>query len=60
VYYADRSEILKKLSGDDFSFPLYGAFVSLIIGIGIIYFMKKKSDEVFPAAMTNEDNDYIA
>ncbi|MCW3113893.1 MAG: family intrarane metalloprotease [Segetibacter sp.] len=60
VYYADRSETLKKLSNDDFSVPLYGAFVSLIIGIGIIYFIKKKSDEVLPAAITSDDNDYIA
>lgn len=60
VYYADRSDLLKKLSGDDFSVPLYGALVSLIIGIGIIYFIKKKSDEVLPEIITNEDNDYIA
>ncbi|MCW3106480.1 MAG: family intrarane metalloprotease [Segetibacter sp.] len=60
VYYANRSEMLKKLSGDDFSVPLYGALVSLIIGIGIIYFIKKKSDEVLPEIITNDDNDYIA
>lgn len=60
VYYADKSETLKKLSGDDFSVPLYGAFVSLIIGIGVIYFIKKKSDEVLPAIATSDDNDYIA
>lgn len=60
VYYADRSETLKKLSGDDFSVPLYGAAVSLVIGIGLIYFIKKKSDEVLPAIVTSDDNDYIA
>ena len=60
VYYADRSPTLKKLAGDDFSVPLYGAFVSLIIGIGIIYFIKRKSDEVLPAHVTSDDNDYIA
>ena len=60
VFYADKSETLKRLSSDDFSVPLYGAFVSLIIGIGIIYFIKKKSDEVLPATVTSDDNDYIA
>lgn len=60
VYYADRSETLKKLSGDGFSVPLYGAVVSLVIGIGIIYFIKKKSDEVLPQVTTSDDNDYIA
>jgi uncharacterized protein len=59
-YYADRSEFLKKLSGDSFSVPIYGAVVSLIIGIGIIYFIKKKSDEVLPETITNDDNDYKA
>jgi membrane protease YdiL (CAAX protease family) len=60
VYYANKSETLKKLAGDDLSVPLYGALVSLIIGIGIIYFLKKKSNEVFPAVLTNDDNEYIA
>ncbi|GEO09347.1 CPBP family intramembrane glutamic endopeptidase [Segetibacter aerophilus] len=60
VYYANRSETIKKLAGDDYSVPLYGAFVSLIIGIGIIYFIKKKSDEVLPSIVTSDDNDYIA
>lgn len=60
VYYSNRSETLKKLAGDDFSVPLYGAILSLVIGIVIIYFLKKKSDEVLPAIVTNEDHDYIA
>jgi membrane protease YdiL (CAAX protease family) len=60
VYYANRSEILKKLSGDDFSVPLYSVVVSLVIGVGIIYFIKRKSDQVLPAVMTSDDNDYIA
>jgi membrane protease YdiL (CAAX protease family) len=60
VYYANRSATLKKLSGDDFSVPLYGAFVSLVIAIGIIYFIKKKSDEVLPSIVTSDENDYIA
>lgn len=60
IYYADSSETLKKFSNDSFSVPVYGALVSLIIGIGIIYFIKQKSDEVLPAAITSDDNDYIA
>lgn len=60
VYYADRSEFLKKLAGDQFSVPLYGAFVSLIIGIAIIYYIKRKSDDIFPAINTSDNNDYIA
>ncbi|MGI8633807.1 MAG: CPBP family intramembrane glutamic endopeptidase [Segetibacter sp.] len=60
VYYADRSETMRKLSGDGFAFPTYLAFVSLVIGIGIIYFIKIKSDEVLPAVITSDDNDYIA
>ena len=38
-YYADRSEILKRLATDDISVPLYGALVSLVVGMGIIYFI---------------------
>lgn len=60
VYYAGRSEILKKLSSDDISVPLYAALVSLVIAVGIIYFIKRKSDEVLPEIITNEDNDYLA
>jgi membrane protease YdiL (CAAX protease family) len=60
VYFADRSEFLRKLANDSLSIPVYSALVSVIIGVGIIYFMKRKSDEVFPKALTNEDTDYIA
>ena len=60
VYYADNSQILKRLSADDVSVPLYGALISLITALGILYFIKKKSDKVFPEAVTNDDNDYIA
>jgi len=60
VYYADRSEFLKKLSSDSLTVPLYAAFVSAAIAIGLIYFMKRKSDEVWPEYITNDDNDYIA
>jgi hypothetical protein len=60
VYYANSSETLKKIASDNISVPLYGAFISLVVGIGIIYFIKKKSDEVLPATVTGDDNDYIA
>jgi membrane protease YdiL (CAAX protease family) len=59
-YYSDRSEILKKLADDKMTVPIYGAIVSLIIGIGIIFLIKRKSDEVLPASITNDDNDYFA
>jgi membrane protease YdiL (CAAX protease family) len=60
VYYADKSDFLKKISDDNYSVPVYSALVSLVIGVGIIFLMKRKSDEVFPKALTDEDNDYIA
>lgn len=60
VYYANQSVFLKRLAGDDISVPLYAAFISLIVVILIVYFIKRRSDEVFPAVITNEDNDYLA
>jgi len=59
-YYADKSEFLKKMANDSISIPAYSALISVVIGIGIIYLMKRKSDQVLPEAFTNEDNDYIA
>jgi hypothetical protein len=60
VYYAPHSETLRKISSDDFTVPLYGALISLAVGISIIYYIKQKSNEVLPEIVTNEDNDYIA
>jgi len=60
VYYANSSETLKKLSNDDLSVPVYVALISLILGIGIVYFIQKKSIEALPAILTDDDNDYIA
>ena len=60
VYYADRSHILKKLASDDINVPLYAAIVSLAITIFIIYTIKRKSDEVSPLTITNDDNDFIS
>jgi hypothetical protein len=60
VYYGNKSALLKRMSDDNVAVPLYGAIISLIIAIGIIYFIKRESDKVFPAVITNEDNDYLA
>ncbi len=60
VYYADRSQILKKLAADDVSVPLYGALLSLVIAAGILYFIGRKSDKIFPEIVTDDNNDYIA
>jgi hypothetical protein len=60
VYYSTKSEFLRKLADDSISIPVYSALVSLVVGVGIIYFMKRKSDEVFPKVLTDEDNEYVA
>ena len=60
VYYADSSPILKRFASDNISVPLYIALVSLLIGLGIIYFIKRKSDKELPEIITNENNDYLA
>lgn len=60
VYYADSSQILKRLASDSISVPLYLALASLLIGLCIIYFIKRKSDKVLPEIITNENNDYLA
>jgi hypothetical protein len=60
VYYANSSSILKRLAADDVSVPVYGALASVVIGVGIIYFIRRKSDEVLPEIVINDDNDYIA
>lgn len=60
VYYGNRSETLKKLADDNINVPVYGALVSLVIAIGILYYMRRKSEEVLPEIIRNDDNDYIA
>jgi membrane protease YdiL (CAAX protease family) len=60
VYYADSSRLLKRLASDDLSVPLYGALVSLVIAVAILYFIKRKSDDVLPEYVINDDNEYIA
>jgi membrane protease YdiL (CAAX protease family) len=60
VYYGDQSELLKKISDDNISVPLYAAIISLIIVVGILFLIKRESDKKFPAAITSDENDYIA
>lgn len=60
VYYADSSRILKRLAADDVSVPLYMGLASLAIVVGILFFIKRKSDEVFPENVINDDNDLTA
>jgi uncharacterized protein len=60
VYFSKRSETINKFANDNISAPLCMALISLAIVIGIVYFIRKKSDEVLPEIITNEDNDYIA
>lgn len=59
-YFSDKNPSIKKFATDNFSVPVYAAIVSLLIVIALIYFIKKKSDEVFPAVITDENNDYMA
>ena len=59
-YYGDRSEFLKKLSDDNIQVPIFLAIISLVISIGIIYFIAKKGEEVLPRVMTDDDKDFIA
>jgi membrane protease YdiL (CAAX protease family) len=60
VYYADKNETIKKMASDNFSMPFYSALLSIIITVGIIYFMKKESDKILPAYTVDDDKDLIA
>ena len=59
-YLSDRNETIKKLADDNIQFLVFAVLISLVITVSLIMFMKKKSDEVFPAHVTDEENDYIA
>jgi membrane protease YdiL (CAAX protease family) len=59
VYYADSNTFFKKLADDNLSVPGYAVFASFICSMGLIYFIKRRSDQVLPATTTNEDNDYL-
>ncbi len=57
IYYGSKSEFLQKLNDDKLVVPLYAAFFSLAVVIGIVLLMRRKSDEVFPAYLTDEKSD---
>jgi len=60
VYFSTRIPFLQKLANDDLSIQWYMAMVSFVISFFIVRFMAYRSNEVLPAAGTDEDNDYIA
>jgi membrane protease YdiL (CAAX protease family) len=60
VYFSNRSVTISKFANDNITVPFYTAILSLLLVIAIMYFIKKKSDEVLPEIVTNEDNDYLA
>jgi uncharacterized protein len=60
VYFSTRVPFLQKLANDDLRISWYMAIGSLLIAVAIILFMQKKSDELLPAHVTDDDNDYIA
>jgi membrane protease YdiL (CAAX protease family) len=60
VYYSSRSVTIQKFANDNFTVPFYIALFSLLAVISIMVYIKKKSDEVLPEVVTNEDNDYLA
>ncbi len=59
VYYGNRSDFLRKLNDDQLAIPLYAAVFSLLLAFGIIYLMKRKSEEVLPAYLTDDSNDFL-
>ncbi len=59
VYYADKSKFLKTLTDDKLAVPLYAAAFSLLVSIAIVYLMSRKSNEVLPAYLTDDQNDII-
>ena len=60
VYFSKQNVTLKKFANDDFNVPVLAAIISLAATLALVYFIKNKSDELFPATVTNEDDDYIA
>lgn len=60
IYFAPDNEFLRKFAYDNIPVPVYGALISFAVGIGIIFFIKRKSDEVFPEIITNDDNEFFA
>ncbi|MCY7422078.1 MAG: CPBP family intramembrane metalloprotease [Chitinophagaceae bacterium] len=56
VYYGSKSSFLQKLNDDKLVVPLYAALFSFVVLVTIIYMMKRKSDEVLPAYLTDDNN----
>jgi hypothetical protein len=59
-YLADRNQAIKRFANDNINVHVLLALISLAAVVALMYFIKKKGDEVLPAIVTNEDNDYIA
>jgi membrane protease YdiL (CAAX protease family) len=49
VYYAGKSEFLKKLNDDKLTVTILVALFSLLASVAIIYFMRQKSKQINPA-----------
>jgi len=60
VYFSNRSVAIHKFANDNYTVPFYIAIFSLLAVMGIMYLIKKKSDEVLPEVVIDEDNDYLA
>lgn len=56
VYYGSNSPFLQKLNDDKLVVPLYAALFSFVVLIAIVYMMKRKSDEVLPAYITDDNH----
>ncbi len=60
VYYSTKNDFMKKLANDQVGIEWYAAIFSLLGTVAILVYMHRKSQAVLPAAVTDEDNDYIA
>ena len=59
VYYGSKSLFLQKLNDDKLVVPLYAALFSFVVIVVIVYMMKRKSDEVLPAYITDDNHDIL-
>lgn len=57
IYYAGSNPFLKRLASDEWHMPLYGAVVSLIISIGIIYFFSRQYQKIAPSFIEAEEEE---
>jgi uncharacterized protein len=56
-YYSSRNETLKKIANDDLSYPLISMLISLILVVGVIYFIKQKSKQTQSLYVYDEVNE---